>query len=110
MIYMNTNMQDKDIPADFERKFCEKVGVVLAKPLERITLTITTGLRQMRAGSCDPMVSVDIHSINVFDADRNPKYTQQLLPFLQEELKLSEKRVLLVYHDVLPHQIGQVLT
>lgn len=34
MLFFNTNLKDKDIPADFERKLCEKVGEVLNKPIE----------------------------------------------------------------------------
>ena len=34
VMYLNTNLQDKDIPADFDRKLCEKVGEVLKKPVE----------------------------------------------------------------------------
>ena len=34
MMHLNTNLQDKDIPAGFDRKLCEKVGEVLKKPIE----------------------------------------------------------------------------
>ena len=46
----------------------------------------------MRAGSSAPMASLDIHSINVFDKDRNPTYTPPLLKFLSESLNLPEDR------------------
>ncbi|KAK7088802.1 MIF-like protein mif-2 [Littorina saxatilis] len=107
MLFFNTNLKDKDIPADFERKLCEKVGEVLNKPIERITLTINCGLRQMRAGTPDPMVSLEIHSIDVFDKERNPTYSPPLLTFISESLKLPQKRVVILYHDLLAANVGQ---
>ena len=34
VMHLNTNLKEQDIPADFERKLCEKIGEVLDKPLE----------------------------------------------------------------------------
>lgn len=109
VMHLCTNLQDKDIPTDFDRKLCDKVGEILNKPIERITLTIHSGLRQMRAGSNAPMASLEIHSISVFDKDKNPTYTPKLLKFMSESLKLPENRILLVYHDLPAANVGQAL-
>lgn len=108
LMHLCTNLQDKDIPKEFDLKLCEKVGEVLNKPIERITLTMHTGMRQVRAGSGKPMASLEIHSINVFDKEKNPTYTPPLLKFISESLKLPEDRVFLVYHDLLATNVGQV--
>ncbi|PVD33121.1 hypothetical protein C0Q70_08570 [Pomacea canaliculata] len=107
VLNLQTNISAAKIPEDFERQLCEKVGEVLNKPLERITLTITTNLRQFRASSADPMVVLSIHSIAVFDEEKNPNYTPPLLSFLSEKLSLPKSRILVLYFDLLPYQIGQ---
>lgn len=106
---LHTNLKDSDIPANFEFQLCEKISQVLNKPLEKITLTMVTGLRQFRAGSSDPMAALTIHSIAVFDKERNPTYTPPLMKFLMEALNLPPTRVLLHYEDLELHNVGQQL-
>ncbi|XP_076453008.1 D-dopachrome decarboxylase-like [Babylonia areolata] len=106
IMHLNTTLQDKDINKDFDLALCEKVGQILNKPIEKITLTIHTGKRQMRAGSADPMASLDIHSIGVFDKDKSPTYIPTLLEFLSQKLKLPENRVVVIFHDLQPYNLG----
>lgn len=104
---LNTNLKDEAVPQDFEMDLCKKVSEVLSKPMEKISLTVNTGVRQVRAGSAEPMASLDIYSIGVFDEARNRTYTPALMGFLCQKLKLPEKRVVLLYHDIKLHDIGQ---
>ncbi|KAL8575211.1 hypothetical protein ACOMHN_042332 [Nucella lapillus] len=106
LMVLSSNLKNEAIPKDFEMELCTKLGEVLNKPMEKITLTVHTGVRQMRAGSPDPMASLDIYSIGVFDEARNPTYTTSLLPFLCQKLKLPEKRVVLLYHDIQLSDVG----
>ncbi|KAK7461997.1 hypothetical protein BaRGS_00038579 [Batillaria attramentaria] len=107
LMFLQTSLKDSDIPAGFERQLCEKIGEVLNKPMERITLTMVTGARQMRAGSSDPMAMLTIHSIGVFDKDKNPTYTPPLMEFMTEKLKLPPARVLFHYVDLEGYMVGQ---
>ena len=55
-------------------------------------MVVSPNQRICKAGSCDPAVILQIHSIAVFDAERNPKYFQPLFDFLTKELDLPENR------------------
>ena len=59
---------------------------------QRINIVLSPGQRICRAGSYDPVVILQIHSIAVFDKDKNPPYFQPLFDFLTSELKVPEKR------------------
>ena len=55
-------------------------------------MVVSPNQRICKAGICDPAVLLQIHSIAVFDAERNPKYFQPLFDFLTKELDLPENR------------------
>lgn len=82
-----------------------RVAEVLKKPEERINIVLSPGQRICRAGSYDPVVILQIHSIAVFDKDKNPPYFQPLFDFLTSELKVPEKRMTVQFIDLPAHMV-----
>jgi D-dopachrome decarboxylase len=102
---VETNLATSQVPADFHLKFSKMIADVLNKPEEKISVTLTAGLRMCRGASDDPTVTVHIWSINVFDADRNGAYAVKMFDFFRRELPIvSDKRVALLYHPLEAHQ------
>jgi len=61
--------------------------------LQRISVTVNSGLQMCRGGSSDPTVVVQIWSIGVFGKDKNSAYTDSLFEFFKKHLpSVSEKR------------------
>ena len=55
-------------------------------------MIVSPDQRICKGRSCDPAAILQIHSINVFDKDRNPAYFQPFFDFLTDKLKLPENR------------------
>jgi hypothetical protein len=53
---------------------------------------MTTGAAMVRAGSDAGTAIVEIWSIGVFDAERNPKYTEEFFTYLANKLNLPTNR------------------
>ncbi|XP_063431194.1 macrophage migration inhibitory factor-like [Mytilus trossulus] len=96
---IHTNLKDKDVPEGFELRVTQKMGEVFEFPIEVIYVTLTTGDRISHNGSSDPMVFVDMVTVNKFSDETNPGYSRQFMKFFSDELKLPLHRVLIQYHD-----------
>ena len=55
-------------------------------------MVVSPNQRICKAGSYDPAAILQIHSIAVFDKERNPTYFPKIFEFLTSELKLPENR------------------
>ncbi|KAK3576695.1 hypothetical protein CHS0354_024304 [Potamilus streckersoni] len=100
LCFVFTNLAATAIPRMFGERLTDTVAKVLNKPVEKITVVTQAGLPMVRAGSTDPAVLVQIHSIAVFDAEKNPKYSEQFLEFLKTEFNLPANRLMLEYVDL----------
>ncbi|XP_052099187.1 macrophage migration inhibitory factor-like [Mytilus californianus] len=96
---IHTNLKDKDVPEGFELRVTQKMGEVFEFPIEVIYVTLTTGDRMSHNGSSDPMVFVDMVTVNKFSEENNPSYSRQFMKFFSDELKIPLHRVLIQYHD-----------
>ncbi|GFO25247.1 macrophage migration inhibitory factor [Plakobranchus ocellatus] len=94
-----TSIAADDIKDGIESRLAEVISKVLEKPLERVTMIIQPGLRQLHRGSLDPACLLTITSAGVFDAKRNPKYGPALKAALQEEFNLPPERCAIQYRD-----------
>jgi len=102
---VETNLASSQVPADFHLKFSKMIAEVLNKPEEKISVTLSAGLRMSRGGSADPTVTVHIWSINVFGADKNGANAAKMFDFFRRELPVvSDKRIVLLYHPLEAHQ------
>ncbi|XP_033748548.1 D-dopachrome decarboxylase-A-like [Pecten maximus] len=107
-ITCSTNLSKESLPKDFVEWISELVSQVLGKPMERINTMLVPDLSMMRLGNSDPTMIIQIHSIGVFDAERNPSYTEKLIKAIHEKVNLPENRVVLQYFPVDPTMIGHV--
>ena len=55
-------------------------------------MIVEAGKRMCKNLDKSPMCLIEIHSIKVFDAQRNPEYTSRLLPFFTTLLKVAKDR------------------
>ena len=55
-------------------------------------MIVSPDQRICKGKSCEPSAILQIHSINVFDKERNPAYFQPLFDFLTDKLQLPENR------------------
>ncbi|XP_048747051.2 MIF-like protein mif-2 [Ostrea edulis] len=108
MVFVYTNLKDEMVAADFEVRTSRCISEVLNKPKEKITILLNTGSRLCRNEDPSPCVLVQIHSIGVFDADRNPGYTGKFLEFFSNTLNIPKSRVSLMYQPIEAFMIGAV--
>ncbi|XP_067664975.1 D-dopachrome decarboxylase-like [Haliotis asinina] len=103
---MYTNLKDSQVPNGLEVTLAETIAKTLGKPMQTMTVTIQTGLRMYRLESRDPTCFLQIHSIDVFDKDRNPAYTQPILDFLKNALHVEGSRIVIQYLPIHLHDVG----
>ncbi|GFO43145.1 macrophage migration inhibitory-like factor protein [Plakobranchus ocellatus] len=101
-----TSIKDAEIKDGVESRMAGVIAKTLGKPMARITMVVMPGTRLMRLGSLAPACLLVIHSIGVFDAQRNPTYTPALKQALQDEFNLPPERCLLQYVDLDGNFIG----
>ena len=57
-----------------------------------VSVSVQTDVSLCRGGSVSPNAVVNIWSVAVFDAERNPGYTKQMYDFLLPELNMPADR------------------
>ncbi|XP_014674545.1 PREDICTED: MIF-like protein mif-2 [Priapulus caudatus] len=101
-----TNIPDKELPGNLHVKLGELLSEALGKPPERLSLTVTGGARMWRAGE-DPMASLNIWSFAVFgDPAKNAEYSRVLNDFVVKELAIPAERLVIIFNDVPPTNVG----
>ena len=69
--------------------------------LQTIIVVVSPNQRICKAGSYDPAAILQLHSIAVFDKERNPTYFPKIFEFLTSELKLPENRYVIYLFTIL---------
>lgn len=108
MCTFTTSVSRDDLPANFHVELAEEIGRVLNKSIEAITISVHPDTLVFRNGNSSPSAILDIWSINVFSAEKNPGYAQTLKAFIMNKLSLPEDRIATIFHDLLPEEIGRV--
>jgi len=54
--------------------------------MQRVSVTVNSGLQMCRGGSSDPTIIVQIMSIGVFGKDKNSAYTNNFFEFIKKSL------------------------
>uniref|UniRef100_A0A0B6ZX45 D-dopachrome decarboxylase n=1 Tax=Arion vulgaris TaxID=1028688 RepID=A0A0B6ZX45_9EUPU len=106
LCFLHTNLKESALEDGIELRIARTIGQILGKPLEKMNIIIVPGVRLLRFGTTEPACILNIHSIAVFDADRNPTYTPALKTMLKDELNLPEERCSIVYHDLDSNFLG----
>lgn len=104
---IETNLAAKDVPQDLQLKFAKSIAEILSKPLDRISVTVSPGLLMCRNGTTEPTITTHIWSIGVFGKEKNQEYSSRLFDFFKCHLPVvSEKRIVLLFHPIEPHDIS----
>ncbi|XP_005102480.1 MIF-like protein mif-2 [Aplysia californica] len=98
--HLYTNLKDSDLKDGVEGRIANVVAETLGKPIERVTVIIIPGVRIQRLESTAPACTFNVSSFEVFDKERNPKYSPAIYKVLQEELDLPKERCVVLFHDL----------
>ncbi|GFT14323.1 uncharacterized protein NPIL_196121, partial [Nephila pilipes] len=102
-----TNLPDKDVPKDFEVDLSKMLAEIFSKPLERVVVNVLPGQRIVSGGTSEPTCWMNLWSIGVFDAERNPAYATKLYPFITEYLGINSDKIVILCHDIAAFQKAQ---
>ncbi|GFT81772.1 uncharacterized protein TNCV_4336312 [Trichonephila clavipes] len=102
-----TNVPDKDVPKTFEVDLSKLIADVFSKPLEKVVINVLPGQRMVSGGTSEPTCWMNLWSIGVFDAERNPGYATKLYPFITESLGIASDKIVLLFHDIAATQKAQ---
>ncbi|BFZ04615.1 hypothetical protein BsWGS_07654 [Bradybaena similaris] len=100
LCYLHTNLKESALKSGIEQRIAKTIAEILGKPFEKMVVIVIPGVRLLREGTTDPACTLNIHSIDVFDAKRNATYTPAVKKLLTSELELPEERCVIVYHDL----------
>jgi hypothetical protein len=102
----HTNLKESALKDGVELRLAKAIAELLAKPLDKMVIVIVPGGRLLREGTTEPALVLNINSVAVFDAERNPTYGPVLRKLIQDEFGLSEDRVAIIYQDLDRNFIG----
>ncbi|CAG5133186.1 unnamed protein product [Candidula unifasciata] len=106
LVYLFTNLKESALKEGIEDRIAQTIAETLGKPLEKMSVIIVPGTRLLRLRTTEPACTLHIHAINVFDAERNPRYGPSIKKLLKDELGLEEERCAIIYHDLIFEFIG----
>ncbi|KAH3888284.1 uncharacterized protein LOC127846732 [Dreissena polymorpha] len=109
LCFIYTNLKSECFGEDFEENFISCLADTLSKPKDRITVILNAGSRMTYAGEKQDGVLCQIHSIGVFDQERNPDYFHKLCSWLSAETKLEPSRITLQFIDLPAHMVKKGL-
>jgi len=66
--------------------------ICLFRVCQSITVSLSTDVTLLKAGSDSAAAAVEIWSIGVFDVERNVQYTKDVFDFLTDALRLPSNR------------------
>ncbi|XP_076363136.1 MIF-like protein mif-2 [Tachypleus tridentatus] len=98
-----------NVPKDFHILLSNLVADILGKPLEKVSVAVYPGLQMCRGGTDDPTCQLFIWSIGVFGVEQNPKYAGPLYELIKEKLGIPDDRIVVVFHDLKPHELVRPL-
>ncbi|XP_060105483.1 D-dopachrome decarboxylase [Heteronotia binoei] len=107
-VELQTNLPASRLPSDLLAKLCSEVASILAKPVERVNITVKSDLPMMVGGSQEPCVMLVVSSLEVVgSAEQNKEHSAKFFQFLTKELKLGTDRIIIQFHPLERWQIGK---
>ncbi|XP_076030476.1 D-dopachrome decarboxylase-B-like [Oratosquilla oratoria] len=106
LVYFRTNLLKSQVTREFQKLLSAKVASTLQKPEERISVSVMTEMEMMRGGSFDPLCEIEISSIGKGSHERNQPYVETLTDFVCEHIGVEPKRVIFLFKDLEPHEVG----
>jgi len=107
---VQTNLSDEQIPTDFTKGLSQVLASTLNKQERVISVSLTPSVRICRSGDDQPTAIVQVWSIGVFDATRNPKYTVDIYDYILKALpSVPSERIVLLLHPLKPEEAGHLI-
>ncbi|XP_053135196.1 D-dopachrome decarboxylase-like isoform X2 [Hemicordylus capensis] len=107
-IELETSLPAERLPADLPAKLCSEAATILGKPVERVNVTVRSGLQMVVGGSAAPCAQLNVASIGVVgSAEQNKGHSSRFFDFLTRQLALSPDRILIRFYPLEPWQIGK---
>jgi len=105
---IETNLTSAEVPADFEFKMVKLLAQVLTKPEENISVIVRTDQRMCRGQNREPVLTMQLWSLNVFSPAQNPTYAPKIFELFHQELPtVTDKRITILFHALEAHDIGR---
>uniref|UniRef100_A0A5F8G999 D-dopachrome decarboxylase n=2 Tax=Monodelphis domestica TaxID=13616 RepID=A0A5F8G999_MONDO len=92
-VELDTSLPAERLPKDLSQRLCAVAAAVLAKPEERVNVTVRPALSMVLSGSAAPCAQLVVASIGVVGtAEQNREHSAKFFEFLTKELGLSQER------------------
>ncbi|XP_077163469.1 D-dopachrome decarboxylase-like [Paroedura picta] len=107
-VELQTNLPASRLPSDLLSKLCSEVASTLAKPVERVNITVKSDLPMMIGGSQEPCAMLVVSSLEVVgSAEQNKKHSAKFFEFLTKHLELGTDRIVILFNPLERWQIGK---
>ncbi|XP_067121071.1 MIF-like protein mif-2 [Centruroides vittatus] len=103
----HTNLPKERVPHDLHKQISDLISKILDKPEAKVTVIVHPDTQMCRGGSDDPTCMLEIWSIGVFSAEKNPKYSGPIYQFVKEKLEIAEDKIVIVYHDLKAEELAK---
>ncbi|XP_064024202.1 D-dopachrome decarboxylase-like [Pogoniulus pusillus] len=105
---LETNLPAERLPPGLALELCAAAADILGKPVERMNVTVRSGLPMALLGSAEPCAQLLVSSIGVVDsAEQNRRHSARFFDVLTAKLGLSAERILIRFYLLEPWQIGK---
>ncbi|XP_028904520.1 D-dopachrome decarboxylase isoform X2 [Ornithorhynchus anatinus] len=107
-VELDTSLAAARLPPDLASRLCAAAAAILAKPEDRVNVTVRPGLGMVLSGSAEPCAQLLVSSIGVVGtAEQNRGHSAKFFDFLTKELGLSPDRINIRFYPLEPWQIGK---
>ncbi|VDN57967.1 unnamed protein product [Dracunculus medinensis] len=100
IVTIATNLPENHFMEDFNVQFTRALSEIIGKPVDRISVQLTTNARLTHAGTNQPTCTIVIKAIKAFDRDRNVKYSSSIAKFMQDTVGILPEKCLIHFMNV----------
>ncbi|NXS47609.1 DOPD decarboxylase, partial [Balaeniceps rex] len=105
---LDTSLPAGRLPPNLAQDLCAMAAAILDKPVERVNVTVRSGLPMVLAGSAEPCAQLLVSSIGVVGtAEQNQQHSARFFDFLVAHLNLLPERIVIRFYPLEPWQIGK---
>ncbi|XP_019362437.1 PREDICTED: D-dopachrome decarboxylase [Gavialis gangeticus] len=105
---LETSLPAAQLAPDLGQKLCAAAASILGKPVDRVNVTVKSGLPMVIGGSAAPCAQLLVSSIAVVgSAEQNRGHSAKFFEVLTKELGLGPDRILIRFYPLEAWQIGK---
>ncbi|XP_042684782.1 D-dopachrome decarboxylase [Centrocercus urophasianus] len=107
-VELETSLPAERLPPGLPTKLCAAAATILGKPVERVHVTVRSGMPMVLSGSAEPCAQLLVSAIGVLgSAQQNQGHSARFFDFLTAELGLGPERIMIRFFPLEPWQIGK---